>query len=128
MKISVELEGVDAVLRRLKQAETEAVQATAAAMYQEGEQIMTRSKRTFVPVDTGVLRGTGHVEEPVIQGGSIEVTMGYGGPAAPYALRQHEDLTFNHPVGQAKYLERPALEAVRGMAGRLAERIKKVLK
>lgn len=128
MKIDVEVQGVDALIRRLKQLEPEAQQATGAALYQEAEQIMTRSKQEFVPVKTGVLRGTGHVNEPEVHGSTIQVTMGYGGPAAPYALKQHEDLTFNHPVGQAKYLERPTLEAVRGMGQRLADRIRKMFK
>jgi hypothetical protein len=35
------------------------------------------------------------------------VEMGYGGPATPYALRQHEELDYYHTVGKAKYLEDP---------------------
>lgn len=128
MKIDVEVQGVDALIRRLKQLEPEAQKATGAALYQEAEQIMTRSKSEFVPVQTGVLRGTGHVNEPQIRGSSIEVTMGYGGPAAPYALKQHEDLTYHHDVGTNKYLEKPTLEAIRGMPGRLVERIRKIFK
>lgn len=71
--------------------------------------IMTESKLKYVPVDTGMLRSTGHVNLPVTKGTSVEVTEGFGGPAAPYAYRQHECLTYRHKVGMAKYLEKPTL-------------------
>jgi hypothetical protein len=92
----------------------------AGALYRQGEAIMAESKLE-VPVDTGVLRSTGHVAVPVITGTAVMVEMGYGGPATPYALRQHEELTWQHPskerqrkskislgrIGKAKYLEDP---------------------
>ena len=77
-----------------------------AGLYRHGNRVMTESKKE-VPVDTGVLRSTGHVELPTRVGGEILVVVGYGGPAAPYARRQHEDLSFHHPVGKARYLADP---------------------
>jgi len=48
---------------------------------------------------------------PERRGSGVSVTLGYGGAAAAYARRQHEDLTFAHKEGQeAKFLERPLLE------------------
>lgn len=128
MKISVDVQGVDACIRRLRQLEDQGTEGMAAALYQEAEDIMTRSKRDFVPVDTGTLRATGHVEEPVIRGSEVLVTLGFGGPAAPYAIVVHENPLASHKVGQYKYLERPALEAVRGMGNRLADRIRKMFR
>ena len=114
-------EGLQAVLSALA---GEATQAAAAALYQEAETIMTASKE-IVPVDTGVLRGTGQVTPLEIHGTLVEVILGYGGPAAPYAIVVHEDFMARHKEGQqAKYLEQPMLEAAQGMEGRLAEALR----
>lgn len=59
------------------------------------------------PVDEGTLRGSGHIEEsPVGLGPDViarEVSF-----TTPYAARQHEETTWNHPKGgKAKYLSDP---------------------
>lgn len=121
--LSVEVSGVEALLANLGMFGQAAERAAKAALYQEAETVMTASKE-LVPVDTGALRGSGHVQQPVERGSRIEVSLGYGGPAAPYALVVHEDMKARHPTGEAKYLERPLLDAERGMLGRIADRIR----
>lgn len=68
------------------------------------------------------------MKPPEVSGTHVEVTMGYGGAASAYALYQHENLALNHPdptnphsdpSGQAKYLETPVRNQVRGLSGRL---------
>ena len=104
-------------------AVSEAVPATVlGTLYQQANQIMTASKRDYVPVDTGALRASGFVEEPVPTPRGGMVTLGFGGASAPYALLVHEDLTVRHTVGQAKYLEIPFRAAVQGMRAVLAMR------
>ncbi len=99
--------------------------AAEAALFEEAEAIMARSKDEFVPVDEGILRASGHVQLPVRTGGDVSVTLAYGGPAEAYAVIQHERLDFNHPHGGGpKYLERPLVEAVPGMGDRIAARIR----
>lgn len=56
-----------------------------------------------VPVDTGALRRSGTVTGPDVRK-AVQIT--YGGAAAPYALRQHEELNYQHPVGEARWLIR----------------------
>ena len=54
------------------------------------------------PIDTGTLRRSGTVTEAP-QENTVYVSFN-----TPYARRQHEDLTLNHPRGgKAKYLETP---------------------
>jgi hypothetical protein len=101
--------------------------AVGAALYQEAERVMADSKEHFVPVDLGELRASGHVREPQVSGAKASVQMGFGGPAAPYALRQHEELGYHHEVGEAKYLEKPLLAATDGLAARLGARIRREL-
>lgn len=97
--------------------------ALASALFQEAEIIMTAAKQDFVPVDTGALRASGFVEPPLLTPTGASITLGFGGPAAPYAVIVHEDLTKRHPVGQAKYLELPVKARLAGMPAVLAMRV-----
>lgn len=85
--------------------------AAGVAATHEAEREMTISKR-HVPVDTGDLRATGHVEPAQVQGNEVTASMGYGGPAVDYAIYVHEDLEKQHKVGQAKFLEGPARDEI----------------
>lgn len=52
------------------------------------------------PIDKGDLRGNCAIDEQ-----ALTVRVGY---SVPYALRQHEELDYQHPKGgKAKYLEDP---------------------
>lgn len=104
-----------------------AIPAAASALYQESELIMTDSKDNYVPVDQAVLKNSGHVLEPVIEGTKVLVQMVFGGLAKAYAVIQHERLDFKHRVGGAKYLELPLLKAATTMGSRLAARMRAAL-
>lgn len=79
--------------------------AVAAGSYMLGNVIMTEAKRR-TPADTGTLRGSGYVENPVMSGNTAKTTLGFGGAAKAYAVVQHERLDFKHPNGgEAKFLE-----------------------
>lgn len=117
------LTGFDAMAARLDTMGLSALRQAGRGLKEEYEDVMTTAKTEDVPVKDGILRGTGHVDEPEFSGDEVSVKGGFGGPAAPYAAKQHEDLTLHHTVGSAKFLERPLLEATAGMAGRIAGRI-----
>ena len=56
------------------------------------------------PVDIGDLKGNAGIDDSQLMTKS-EILVGY---SLPYAVRQHEELDFNHPGGgKAKYLEDP---------------------
>ena len=106
-------------------------------LYLEAQGILAESE-PLVPVDTGALRGSGYVEEPVREGYTISVYFGYGGPAAKinpktgestdsYALRVHENLEAFHPVGTAKFLEMPFDQATVGIGARIASNMRSQL-
>lgn len=79
--------------------------AVGAGLYAAGSVIMKDSKRR-APVADGALRGSGYVTLPQEIGSGVLVEIGHGGAASAYAIRQHEDLTLNHPNGgEAKFLE-----------------------
>lgn len=124
--LQVQIIGIPAVQRALARGSRVARQAVARALYVEGEKIMAESK-LLVPVDTGVLRNSGHVQAHG-RGDKFQVLVGYGGPSIPYAIVQHENTKFKHTVGEAKYLEKPAMKAARGMGKRVGSAVARDLK
>ena len=104
-------------------------QKVRSSLYLRAELIMTESKRDFCPVKDGPLRASGHV---VMDDTAIRIFLGYGGPAGignvggtnakevGYAIIQHEELSFEHTVGQAEYLKIPFLAAAATLVKDLA--------
>lgn len=57
-----------------------------------GEETMGEIKGTpDVPVMDGQLRATGVVLPVEVSGDTLTLTLGFGGPAAPYAVKTHEN-------------------------------------
>jgi hypothetical protein len=81
-----------------------AKQAAMRALKQEAVLLKGRSQ-ALCPVDHGTLR-----DSCVIESDENSVTVGYGGAASSYAAVQHENMSYHHNVGQAKFLEQPAQE------------------
>lgn len=75
-----------------------------AALYQGGSIIMTEAKKR-APLDVGTLRNSGYVTLPQREGDDVFVEVGFGGAAKAYAVKQHEELSYHHEIGEAKYLE-----------------------
>lgn len=124
MSASFRITGVEKLEAALRASGRRANALGASALYEEAELVMGDAKEQ-TPVDTGALRASGHVAQPTTTGDRSVVEMGFGGAAAPYAVIVHEDLSAAHAPGtNAKYLERPLLAAVRGMASRMAKRIR----
>ena len=124
LRITARLRGDKQLKAALRKRGREAPKILARALFREAEPIMTKSKR-LVPVDTGALRSSGHVEPPEIRGKRVRVFLVYGGASAEYAVFVHENTNARHnPPTQAKYLEQPLMEAIPGLGGRLAARVR----
>ena len=121
-EFKITFKGADALVRRFKELAARLPIAIESALVREAEETITEAK-LITPVDEGVLRASGHVQQPKRDGPRVSVEAGFGGPAAPYALFVHEDLTAHHPVGQAKFLEVPVNKRRGSFAGRLAARV-----
>lgn len=119
----IQLEGTKELDRKLAAVKDAGPQATAQVLWETGQQILAVAQQDYVPIDTGALKNSG-VVEATDTGGDFVVTVGFGGPAAEYALFVHEDLVARHVVGQAKYLEIPFRAAVEGMSGTLKARVR----
>jgi hypothetical protein len=122
----VRIRGSAEMRRDLQDAATRHPGLVLQALTVEGEIEMAEAKRR-TPVDTGALRASGHVSSPRHSGGTFEIDLAFGGPAAPYAAIVHEDPDAHHPVGQWKYLESVVLESAPYLAERVWERVKESL-
>lgn len=137
--VGLRLRGTVELRRALRDLGRRAPSAVGAELLIEGETIMTAAKKQ-TPVNFGILRSSGHVQGPDISGQQVTVTLGFGGPAGignhggqsnkirvGYAVVVHENLRTRHTVGNAKYLERPVLEAESGLEGRVARGLRRRL-
>lgn len=124
------------------------VKATEETFVDTGLLIITDSLNE-APVDTGKMRESARIKlngknigrgtksgdlrrvNKVVKKEKVEnINISYN---TPYALIQHEELSFYHPVGKAKYLEDPALKHLehinekmrRNMITRIEEKRKK---
>ena len=132
---STEITGLAEMIAGMKARHSKVIDATKGSLRVEAEQTITAAKR-LTPVDEGVLRSSGHAQDPVDIPHGVEIEMGFGGPAGSnpdqegdvgYAVYVHEDLTARHTTGQAKYLEVPVNQRKLNMTRRLISRIKRRL-
>jgi len=123
---SIEMD-FDRLQRLLTQGGRGAVQAMGQAIYAEAALALLESKE-LVPVDTSALKQSGNLKPLSVQGSSVEVVIGYGGVAAPYAVEVHENLESRHQPGKsAKFLEIPVKRRVVGLGKRIVDAVEEAL-
>jgi hypothetical protein len=147
--VTVRITGLREAVGKLQGAPKRLEGEVGRALYQFAEDVMTESKLR-VPVLTGTLMSTGHVDPPKTEGGKVVVDMGYGGPAAPYALYVHEALegarppnpnwswykkvarggqiSWTRPGSGPKFLENPMKEKSDQLPGRVRDAVMRALK
>lgn len=124
--------------QKLKRWSADVAHAMSAGATEWGERTMAISKGggegyggNIVPVDTGVLMSTGHVQAPEVSGHKIIVTLGYGGPAADYAAAVHEGTdarNWSRPGSGTDYLRGPVEFMGRKVSGIVGRHVKEKLK
>ena len=95
-----QLQGVQQSITAINNCIRNADRETKRQLLDIGNDLLSKAVQ-LAPIDKGDLRGSGKCEQA--SDGSVSVTFN-----TPYALRQHEEMGYNHPNGgQAKYLEQP---------------------
>lgn len=123
---NVELIGSGKLIHMLLQAGVGATPALARGLYEEG-QLAFRESQKRVPYRFGVLKGSGRLFEPEVNGDDITVTLGYGGSARKYAAAVHE-LAKNYKNGKQRFYLLNAVETrIPGFDGRIAKRIERII-
>ncbi len=103
--LSVSLTGMSQLAARLNRFSANLPDAVGRELYRDLVGVMFESQK-IVPYDEGDLHDSGETDRPQISGGTISVSLHYGGGSVDYALIQHENLDYQHPRGgQAKFLE-----------------------
>jgi hypothetical protein len=87
---------------------TARITAAAASGLQTAAEHLLGAARQQAPLETGALRASGRVTVDGLQAAVSFDT--------PYAVRQHEELDYQHSDGKAKYLEGPMSEEHDAMA------------
>jgi hypothetical protein len=132
--------GTQEVQKVLAQLGQRATPAMREALRTEAQELLAESQ-ALVPVMDGTLKGSGTVTED-LKANSPTLIVGYGGPAAPYALSVHENPRSGQTgglspsgkqykkwahIGQWKYLEQPWKQRMTGFADRIAASLKATL-
>lgn len=93
-----------------------------AGLTKAAEHLLGES-RAIVPIEESTLERSGVAS---VDRASMTAAVSYN---TPYAVRQHEDLTYRHDEGrQAKYLEQPALTERGVMLEIMAAEIRRALR
>lgn len=132
--MELQITGSEELIRKLQELDQDLGEALGGALYRQGEMLRGESQ-AITPVLTGTLKASAFVTEPGMMnrdssgrflagGGSLAVTVGYGGAASAYAARVHEVIR-PHKIGQAKYLETPFLQRAKVMAEEMGVYIKR---
>jgi hypothetical protein len=147
--INLQITGLKELADKLRTAGKGLEAEVGRELYQFGEEVMTASK-LVVPVRTGTLMNTGQVQPPATEGVQVVVRLGYGGPAAPYALYVHEalegaqspnpswswakdvahggEIHWTRPGSGPKYLENPLKERQGELPRRIRDAVMRALK
>ena len=118
------IRGVDSVIKNFNKKLSEIKDASKDSIRDVALDLISKAKER-APLDTGDLRGSGFTE---FKESSTEYVARVGF-TEPYALVQHEDLTFKHPQGgEAKYLENPLKENTGKYIAHIQNKARKVVK
>lgn len=120
MSFDVTLDGLDRFSADLARLGSGLERAIGDALVAELKDTVLPASQELVPVDTGALKASGFVDGPAGGGGTVSAEIGYD---TPYATKQHEDLSLNHPNGgEPKFLETPLHQWAEGAAVRVVRR------
>lgn len=128
--IDIKIPELSKTIEALTQAKSDVIHAIARGMRAWGEETRTAAIRV-TPKDLGNLRDSIFVSQTV-DGEKVVLVLGAGGPAAPYALIVHEQLSskihWSIPGTGPKYLENPINERMNLLDDDIAVEVERVIK
>ena len=134
-KLSIQIQGIDILQRRLIKSQQNIANAIEAALTQPAREVL-RASQVIVPIDTGLLKSSGRIDTTAKTSDKVTVEVSYGKiPFVHYAFIVHErpakfqqrkrDITLKtgatkqrtvhvppHRLRQNKYLQKPFIEII----------------
>ncbi|MFL1904760.1 hypothetical protein ACJWDR_37505 [Streptomyces tauricus] len=96
--------------------------AAGRGLFRAAEHVLGKAQET-VPLDEGYLQSTGTAS---VDEGALQAAISFDGP---YAVRQHEELTWRHAPGRtAKYLENSLNSGAVTVAALVAAEIRRAMR
>lgn len=123
MPLEFKLTGIDQMVRSLDRLSGDLSQSAQSALHNEAERTFLISQ-SRVPVQTGDLRNSGEVSDPVVSREGVEVTIKYGNDRVNYAAAVHESPDSTN----RKFLEDPLRQSTGGFLSRVGSDIQKDIK
>jgi hypothetical protein len=117
LAVNVTITGASKVTARVKKFADEVRPAVRDAVNKVAGVVLNESQRR-VPVDTGNLKASGRLVPATAA--ELNATVSYGGTAADYALKVHEE----HRSG-SKYLEEPGRESAGLLKSEVLDAVKR---
>lgn len=118
----LEITGFKELYKKMGLLEEEIKKGALKGLKITAQNILGESQK-LVPVDTGTLQKSGTIK---LNSETLTAQISYN---TPYALKQHEDATLNHPNGgEAKYLERPFNEKAGELEVNIGNEINRILR
>lgn len=126
------MSGMDGLLRNLQILADEAPDVLEQAVKAVALDIQGRATQK-APVETGHLRESAFTEIVEAGPGGVTATVGFNATTKDgkfsYALIQHEETEWNHPLGgEAKYLEKAVIEVEGDFTDRIAEGVENLVR
>lgn len=134
MKISMEIEGMEALRGTVERTVVRVRKEAKKIVLNEAQEIMDESLNE-VPRDTGALASSAFLEKQA----NGDVLFGYGSTkeqlnpktkqvTSEYMVAVHERLDVTHPIGKAKFLEDPMNRHTVKIEARAAARFRKLFR
>ena len=120
---NIEVQGLQETISKFKDMQGKAEKAVADGTEEWARAICLSAADGMCPVKSGTMRNTHQVVRT-----EKEVTISYGGPAAPYTLKQHEDASLHHTVGEDHWLEKAANQTSKELKPIIERRIGAITK
>ena len=124
--IEIEVESDEELMQRIQTATEQYPDEVAKAVWQELQMIIS-SAQTKTPVDTGMLRASGHVEDPLVSPGEIVVRFGFSQNYAEYVESGCPHYAngdeAHHVTGQAHFMQSAMDERINSLGDNIVARI-----
>lgn len=135
MKRPARVTGGDKIQSQLKAYEHRLVPAVQRAVNEHALDVLAAADGALsgpgplVPVDLGILRNSGTITPAKVSGDRVVGEVGYGGPAAPYAVAVHErveeGVNWSRPGSGPKFLENAMNYLSRHLIPRIRDAVKR---